>query len=181
MPEGTGGIVYGDQHAFMIRAPSGWVLDTESGVPDDLHAVLYPTGSSWEHGTAVMYANTCLKARDECRTLEELVAFDEARFRARSPAIVVEGAASMPTGDHKQAVVRSFRGDPYGSHEAVAYIDERTVIVLLVLSARTPDAFEESRRAFESLVGSYVWITDDVTPGSPPRVPRQESPPNPST
>ena len=63
------GIVYGDNHAFAVKAPQGWALDNKSGVSNGIHAVFYPLGSTWQDSRAVMYVNTASKdAKDGKRT-----------------------------------------------------------------------------------------------------------------
>ena len=44
------GIIYGENHAFTLTAPTGWVLDNTSGAKQGLQAVFYPEGSSWQKG-----------------------------------------------------------------------------------------------------------------------------------
>ncbi len=88
-PSMNSGIVYGDNHAFALSAPPGWVLDNESGVSQGLHAVFYPAGSSWSDSQVVMYANVVQKTATRDSTLPQVLASDEARFRNDSPGLVV--------------------------------------------------------------------------------------------
>jgi hypothetical protein len=167
--------VYGERHAFLLAPPAGWVLDTEMDKNGHAHTVLYREGSSWAGGASVMYADTCLKTSDECRTLEAFLTFDSARFREHASGGRVTVAPSLPTGDAgKTAVVRRFTGG--GSFEGIAYVDEPTVVVRLVSSARSTTAFEASYGAFERLVGSYSWLGEKVDGPQGP-APAQEAPP----
>lgn len=54
-------IVYGDDHAFAIKAPQGWILDNKSGASIGLHAIFYPLGSTWRDSRAMMCVNTAGK------------------------------------------------------------------------------------------------------------------------
>ncbi len=158
----TSGIVYGKNHAFMLSAPKGWVLDNTSGVSQGLHAVFYPVGSSWEESVVVMYANVIHKGARGRRTLQEVIASDEARFRTESPRLVVRSAPTMRTGDGKPAAVKHFSGDRFGNWEAVAYVDEAKVVAVITMTSRKEKPFRESLRAFERLVASYHFMTDQV-------------------
>ena len=60
------------------------------------------------------------------------------------------------------STIRHFEGDEHGNFEAVAYIDEKQAIAMLVLSARKKSDFERAYPAFEKLVGSYRFLTSDV-------------------
>lgn len=53
--EANSGLIFGKNHAFVLTAPTGWVLDNKSGVTQGLQAVFFPAGSSWKDGAAVMY------------------------------------------------------------------------------------------------------------------------------
>ncbi len=159
--ESGSGIVYGDQHAFLISAPPGWILDNESGADQGIHAVFYPNGSSWDQAPAVMYATTVRK-REGIATVQEFINSDFAKFKKRNPKIVMTESRALKTEDGKTAQVRLFQGDRWGNQEAVAYIEEPAVVVVLVLSARNQEAFQKSLPAFEKLVASYRFYTTDV-------------------
>ena len=159
---GRGGIVYGKEHAFLIEAPEGWVLDNKSGVSQGSHAVFYPKGSSWSEAPAVMYANTANKKDKGITTAQELIDIDFAKFKKKNPSIVMTESRSLKTGDGKTALVRLFQGDQWGNSEAVAYIDGKAIVAILVLSSRNQAAFQDALPAFEKLVTSYRFFTDDV-------------------
>src|SRR2546423_1242527 len=66
------GLAYGDDHAYFLTAPQGWVLDTESGVEQHIFAVFYPKGSSWDAGSVVMYSNaSALKGRTSEQAIQD--------------------------------------------------------------------------------------------------------------
>jgi len=43
--EGGVGLAYGKDHAYFLKAPPGWMLDTESGAEQGIFAAFYPKGS----------------------------------------------------------------------------------------------------------------------------------------
>lgn len=159
-----GGIVYGQDHAFGIVAPSGWVLDNSSGVRVGLHAVFYPKGSSWKASPVVMYANTVHKGTTETRPMKAIIAEDVAAFekKAKTPA-VSDGPALDTKNRKKDAVVKRFADAARNVYEVVAYIDEPAVVVMFVLSADSKESVEAAMPAFKELVGSCFFITSQVT------------------
>ena len=159
--DGGAGILYGDDHAFIVYAPEGWVLDNTSGISQGLHAVFYPKGESWEKAVAVMYVNTA--KREESETVFMLIEGDTARFRQNNPDVRVGKEPPITTSKGKEAEVRYFTSDQWGNSEAVAYIEEETIFVLIVLTSRTKEAFESAKSAFGELVKSYRFLTTDVT------------------
>jgi len=158
------GILYGTDYSFAVTAPHGWVLDDKSGKSQGVCAVLYETGKSWQKADTVMYVNTASKTIEGQKTLEELMAYDAAEFKKRAPALSVTPAPDIKTKQGR-AVVRRFEGDEYGNYEAVAYFDEKLTIVMFVLTARTKKDFDAAYPAFEKLVGSYYFLTSNVTIG----------------
>jgi hypothetical protein len=135
------------------------VLDNRNGLADRVHAAFYPQGSSWTDSPAVMYANGATRSSGE--TLDSFIADDIKTFRDRSPQIQVKEEPPIKTKDGRIALVRYFSGDRSGNHEAVAYIGEKSAIIVLALSARTQDAYERSLRSFGELVRNYTFISDD--------------------
>lgn len=156
-----GGIVYGDDHAFLLVAPDGWVLDNKAGVQAGLHAVFYKKGSSWKDGTVVMYANTAHKSNKGNESLDALIKTDLARFKSHSPDVRMIDAGKIKIGK-KEAVIKKFVGDKWGNHEAVAYIDETKIISILVMTSRNKKEFDASYPSFIELVKSYTFITQKV-------------------
>ena len=153
------GLVYGSDHAFFLTAPHGWVLDNSSGVPDGLYAVFYPRGGSWRESEAVMYANTSSKSTEGNETVDKVMAYDMQQFKTEHPGIEITDSETLLTKDGKKAFVRIF---DYSQHEAVAYIDEETIVSMIVLSARTEEAFQSAFPAFKELVASYSFVAKEV-------------------
>ena len=157
---GHGGIIYGHNHAFMVEAPRGWVLDTQCGVKQGLYAVFYPLGLSWATSNAVMYVNTA--PRQEWQTLSSFIENDISRFKQNHPYIEVEIGSPVTTRDGKLAETRYFSNDQWGNSEAVAYVEEDKIFALIVLTACSQKSFNTARHAFNELVKSYSFVTSDV-------------------
>src|SRR5262245_31591726 len=71
--EEGGGIIYGENYAFNLKAPKGWMLDNQSGVQQGLDAIFYPKGRTWENSVVIAYA------RARSRTKEVATADDAAK------------------------------------------------------------------------------------------------------
>jgi hypothetical protein len=157
------GIIYGKNYSFTLTAPKGWVLDTTSGRQQGLQAVFYPKGSSWKNGAAVMYANVYQKSDPSKESVQAIIAHDVTEFKKGSANLKVVATDAIPTrtdarSKDKMATVKHFTGDGTGNSEAVAYIDEGTLVVMLVFSARSQKDFEGSLPAFKEFVGSYFFL-----------------------
>jgi hypothetical protein len=158
-PNDNGGILSGPGYAFILVAPEGWVLDDVSGQKEGLPAVFHKRGDSWSRAKVVMYANPVLKAKGE--TVRSTIAADVRRFRKLNPAVVVEDGTPVAVADGRKLPVKVFRGTQGGDTEVVAYADESSCVVMLVLSG-TEDGVRASRASFAALLRTYTFITSDV-------------------
>src|ERR1044072_256477 len=161
-PDKQTGLVYGKDHVFAVTAPEGWVLDNKSGVEQGIHAVFYPVGSNWRDSKAVMYVNTAAKSD----TLEKFIEGDVAGFRKDSPGLKVTDDEPLTVAGKERVIVKRFSDDQYGNHEAVAYVEESKVVVIIVFTARTKKDFEAALPAFRKLVSSYRFISGKVVTGN---------------
>lgn len=157
---GKAGLVYGPRHAFIVRAPIGWTLDSRSGRRQGLQIVLYPNGESWSRSQSVIYCQVSPRG-GSLPSIRELIAGEEQRFRNQSAEAMVAEAPAIRIDDSVTALVRTFSGGRNHAFEATAYIEARTVLVSLVLSCRSAEAFEQARAAFTAFVRSYRFLADD--------------------
>ena len=157
--EGMAGIIYGIDHAYNVKAPKGWVLDTQAGVQQGVHAVFYPVGTSWADAKSVMYSRIYDK---KGRTFEEVIKDDLKHQATDAPDFKAEDKADIECTKGAKAKIKYLTGDMYNSNEAVAYIEEPKKVVIVVMSSREKGNFEPTLKPFEELVKSYFWVTDQV-------------------
>ena len=119
----------------------------------------YPEGGSWQTSTSVMYATTSPKSDEVTKTMAMLMAYDSSQFMKGEAAVKISDDEPMKTGDNKPAFVRRFI---YSQYEAIGYIDEERIVVMLVLSCRTEEDFKAAYPAFKELVRSYFFVTANV-------------------
>jgi hypothetical protein len=155
------GLVYGPNVAFWINFPKDWVRDTEIAKKFNIPVVLCPRGSSFQNAYAIMYANFISKEKNS--SLDSVIKADIDKFKQKDPAIKVLAGKTLKTTDNKTATVQIFQSTLAAQKaEAVAYIEENKVFVILVLSAQSQKGFITAFPLFEELVGSYGHFTDDV-------------------
>jgi len=154
------GIIYGDNHAFSLTAPSGWILDNKAGVSQGLHAVFYEQGKSWQDAVTVMYANTASLEDDAHKTLDQLIKYDLDNFKKNYPGITIRDGKDVLIKKGTIAKVKYLSGQSYGNYEGMAYIDAGKTGIMIIISSRTKIGFENSLTAFEDLVKSYLFISD---------------------
>jgi hypothetical protein len=156
------GIIYGNNHAFSLTAPNGWVLDNKSGINQGLHAVFYRKGESWEKAETIMYANTASLEDNAHRTLDQLIKFDLDDFKNNYSDIKITDGKDILINGSVIAKIKYLSGKSYGNYEAMAYIDAGKNGIMIIMSSRTQDGFEKSLTAFEDMVKSYFFMADKV-------------------
>ncbi|HKY62785.1 MAG TPA: hypothetical protein VJR29_05130 [bacterium] len=155
-PEGAG-IVYGQNFAFNIKAPKGWVLDTESGVEQGAHAVFYPVGQTWSDSVIVAYARS-RPITEKIKTPNDAAQDTVAQFKKNgSPNHQAKLYKTLKTESGQEVQIFQFTGDQYGNSEAAAYYmqPDKGRINFIVLSSRDAKAYQASLPAFEELAKSY--------------------------
>jgi len=162
------GIIYGHNHAYTLTSPKGWVLDNSSGVSQGLHAVFYPVGSSWAGAVTVMYTSIAYRDSSKNEKIEGVMKHDIDKFKQNFPNLRVEEKESIEVDNgKKKARIVYFSADRFGNYEAVAYIPENKVVVIIVMISGNKEKFESNLKAFEDLVKSYMFITDEVIINKP--------------
>ncbi|HTR97389.1 MAG TPA: hypothetical protein VMH61_05760 [Candidatus Acidoferrales bacterium] len=155
-------LVYGDDHCFGFVTPTGWVADDTSGLGSRIRMVLYPRGQKWNSAKVVMYANPIHKSKTAPLPFDQIVASDLKDFKTHTPGGVVQSGETIHTSSGKDAQLRLFSTTGARIDEAVAYIDEQPLVMLLVLSSRTPESFERALPTFRRWVQSYRFIVGNI-------------------
>ncbi|MEP6670925.1 MAG: hypothetical protein ABJF10_17330 [Chthoniobacter sp.] len=167
--EQGGGIVYGQDYAYHLKAPKGWMLDNESGASQGVYAVFYPKGSSWQHSVVVAYASSRPRTQDIV-TADDAAKFVVEDFHAKgSPKYEGQRVKTIKMKTGGEAVIYHFTGDRWGNSEAVAYFVEAKTINFIVFTSRQRKAFEEALPAFDELAASYMFMGDAPLKGSEPK------------
>jgi hypothetical protein len=161
-PDDNCGVLYGRNHAFLFCGPDGWLLDTGIMNERGIYAVFYPKGSNWDEARkskSFMYINVVdMPVNDTVTTRMEADVKEEQQFDAKT---VASHAEPIRVGESSVPVLKFALGDSNG-YEAVAYIGESKVLVMIVLSSKNEELFKHDYPFFEKLVKSYQFLTSDV-------------------
>ncbi len=155
-------LLYGDDHVFAVVPPEGWTVDDTSGLGQRIRVVLYPKGQKWDTSPTVMYVNPLHQDPERRLTLRQMIERDVLSFRQQFPQGRVTEEKPIRTAKAKSAEVRYFSSKGGEPTEAVAYVPEDQLVMLLVLQARNPAGFRSALPAFESLVSSYQFVAGGV-------------------
>ncbi|MGA2563093.1 MAG: hypothetical protein ABSF96_05975 [Steroidobacteraceae bacterium] len=135
---------------------SGWQHDEGASRANSVNA-LVPTGQAFSSAPAVIYAKAIYKPRaPQTKSLEQVISNDRAEFEARVPGVKIEELPLVHDGDGKSIRCLSFNPPGKGNWEIVAYSEEGDYYLLFTVSARTKEALQDARAAFERLVSHYT-------------------------
>jgi len=161
-PDDNCGILYGRNHSLTFCAPDGWILD--NGIMNDqgIYAVFYPKGTNWDEARktkSFMYINVVdMSAKDTVAARMDADIKEEKQY---NPKTVASLAEPIHFGDRTVPVLKFKLGESSGN-EAVAYIGESKVLVMIIVSSKNEEIFNHDYAFFEQLVKSYTFLTSDV-------------------
>jgi len=154
------GILYGDDFAYTISAPKGWIMDDETARTSGLSVVFYRKGETWVKGKAVMYVNVL--GRKQGATAKKAIANDIAEFKERNPKIKITQDKTLQTGDRRNAVTYVFSHvDDKTSDERVSYVEMPTVVLLIALTSQTSKDYKNAVADHTALVQSIGYLGVD--------------------
>ena len=134
--DGTDGTIFlGPSYAFVLKEPTGWVIDSQTAKPQHLEAVLYREGSSWKDAVAVMYARVIYKNKIQ-NTVEKVITDDVTDFLKLNQESTVTDSPPLQTRFKNEAISKVFYDAANKNYEIVTFIDEPKVVVILALSSR---------------------------------------------
>ncbi len=147
------GIVFFESKSILSKAPEGWVLDCEAGLPSHIPIVFYEKGTTYLDAETVMYINYESLGEVDQENLEDLISYDEEQFKKNYEGIEVKTIDDFKLEKYN-GVVRYFGKGDYQSHEYIAYLDLKKFALLVVISSRSENALKENSNAFLELLHS---------------------------
>lgn len=150
-----GGVVYGPKAAFKIDAPTGWVLDNQSGVQQGLPCVLYPKDSSWAAAKTIIYAKI---ASTEFEDAEKFVAMAIKEMK-KTHGTPREKISAGKTGDGKQFFINEYPASKtYSQWERIAYIQLPKAVAYIVLSSRDEASYHQDSGALIEVLKTFMYL-----------------------
>ena len=155
-------LLYGDDHVFAIVPPPGWVVDDSSGLGAKIRVVLYPRGEKWATAQTVIYSNPLHQDPRAPRTFAQMLQRDLADFHSHAPRGKVTSGPPIRNVKGQQAEVRYFAPDGGQPVSAVAYFEEKDLVMLLVLESKTAAGFRAALPGFNGMVSSYQFVGSNM-------------------
>ncbi len=165
------GVVYAPGHAFILKAPDGWILDRESRGSACPEPVFYPVGFTAKDSPVLIWAGSMRSEPGGRDRIREVL---EERERSLSPlrgaGVKADRLDEWRVGKKGvRAEIYTFVSEPGGDPllERIGCFPTATSIDYVVLQAKERAFYERSLAAFASIVKSYIPFQ-----GGPVYIPR---------
>ncbi|CAB4242676.1 protein of unknown function [Methylacidimicrobium sp. AP8] len=168
--EGGVGIVYAPGHAFLLKAPDGWVLDREWRGSEPPEPVFYPVGFTAKDSPVLIRSGSM---RAESAGTAPIERFLEERAQVLAPpsgaGARAERVGECRLGKGALAEVYSFVSEPGGQAllERIGCVATADSVDYIILDAKDRAFYERSLAAFASILKSYIPFR-----GGPVYIPR---------
>lgn len=147
-------IVYkAERGHIVIVAPEGWRFDDETARSSDLAAVIRPAG---DQASAATYFYVKIVPKGDDPTLQSFLSAEVERRKSDSPGLhVVVRDHPLPMVFDRSAPVVDISDDRGGHFQAIAFVDETPVYVMLGLSSHDRAMYQQAQAAFAEFVRGY--------------------------
>lgn len=157
------GLMYGKTYVYSLKAPIGWILDNEAGVPDRIRSVFYKEGESWKGGDVTAYTKATV-LNDSVKTIDDVVKVYTDRAKAEG-ADDYEGvkAYSIQSDLGNKGQVYYFASKKANRVEAICFYKEKKTVNAVILKAKNKESFLDNIEDFKALSKSYYYVKDEGT------------------
>lgn len=160
------GIPYSGKIGALVKAPKGWIFDSQSGVAQDLHCVMYPQGTSWRTAGEVIYVS--FGEIVPGKTLADFIEARIAELRKTSPRLESFELKPILLLSGQRALVRRLALDQLGNSECFACAQLGSSVAVFVFSCRSAEGYAKGIDAFNETVAAAGLIAMSGADGAPP-------------
>ncbi|MBN2353403.1 MAG: hypothetical protein JXD23_12585 [Spirochaetales bacterium] len=153
----SGGIIYGDNWAYIVSPPKGWILDSSSWANRGIYGLFYKKGTEPKVPNPIIYINSVKLKKDTDEELEIFIRSDLKQYIADKNNEVIE---LNPRETKYGKPVRIFKLDISNrQYELIAYYKQKETVHMIVLATFGKKEFKENEDAFYFIVDS-LSLTD---------------------
>ena len=148
-------VVSGDGYLFSVDTPKGW---SPGYIKNQGLNVFFPKNGSWADSPAVMYIRSMVK-RQGAYTPKQLVETNYNTMKVQAKKLIKKELKALMVENRKAHIVEWLNNvSPF---ERAAYMDQSTWIIQIILSSKTKKDYEKALPAFQKLVQSYSYHSDE--------------------
>ncbi|HXJ85607.1 MAG TPA: hypothetical protein VMS18_02220 [Candidatus Binatia bacterium] len=160
-------IVKPNRYSYTFGVPAGWEFNFEQAHQRGAALAYFPKGGDFNDSSAVMYMNEIDSAcSDDCMSQVSHAMAETLRdVKSEKPSVKINQGEPVLTKDGIKAAVRLVREgidprDPkLSDNEALAFIGDHEAIILVVLSSRDANTWEQDYSAFRQVVAGHKFFS----------------------
>jgi len=155
-------IVEPNRYSYTFGVPTGWEFSFEQAKQFGLRLVFFPQGGNFHKSNTVIYVNEVCHAK--CTgTLPGTIQQTIDSAKRHSPNLKAEVAKPITISTGGEASIRIFSGsqDARQAREALAFIEHKETVVLVVLTTKDISTWEGDYKAFEAIVKGHKYFNCD--------------------
>lgn len=164
-------LVLDKTYSYTFGLPANWEYDFQQAQERGALLAFFPQGGSFSGSKNVIYVN---ELNDSCRPdckgrMADAIAQLLKEVRQESPGVEISNGGTLKTQEGGTAEVRILSGskDPRAEgeskdKEALAIIEHKEAIVLVILTVTDPKSWEQDFKVFQEVVRGHRFFTCDT-------------------
>jgi len=151
-----------DRYSYTFGVPAGWEYSFERAGEAGVRLLYFPKGGSFAQSDSIVYINEVdeVCAPSCAGMLQKAIRKIIDESREDSPLLQVAPASPISISGGGSATVRILTGwrDPRQAKEALAFIEHKESIVLVVLTTKNARTWAEDYVAFQEIVSGHKFF-----------------------
>ena len=152
-----------NKYSYTFSVPTGWEFNFEQAHQIGARLVFFPEGGSFHTSKSIIYINEICKFN--CTTSIE-VAIQKIVTRAKnhSPDLKITDDTSLPLKAGGKAIIKVMTGskDPRQAKEALAFIEQKDVFIMVVLTTKDIGNWDADYEKFIMVISGHKYFNCDT-------------------
>jgi hypothetical protein len=150
-----GGIIYGNDWAYLVTAPDGWIMDSESLSHYNIYALFYEEGKTFGGTTPIIYINAMELNNDTDEEMNKYIDWDLGN-NIKQGAIVtrLNDQIKELTDTHFIYNIENSRGQ----FETIIYRKYKTTYFSIILNAPDENIREQLLQKMVDIINSMKFM-----------------------
>ena len=157
--ESNGGILYGDNWAYITSAPEGWIMDQESMAHYGIYALFYERGKKFGYPTPIIYINTNKLKGPSDEALMEFIVSDLERNKISGSTITELNKQFPEFTKYNHAIYYMYNIiNSRGQYETILYTRFKETGFLIVLNTPNIETLNNLFPKMEKVIEKVRFI-----------------------
>jgi hypothetical protein len=153
----AGGVIYGDNWAFAVTAPNGWVMDSNSMAHQGIYGLFYEEGKRFgtQYNTPIIYIVPFPLNNPNDNELRKFAQSDINGYISRGAKV----EEINKTYKNRNILYLTYNVDlPNGRYETFVFTRNENCCLIIILNANSNDQRNELFQKLEQVVNSIIFM-----------------------